>query len=331
MTTSSSQIITLTLTLDDSVKAERLDKCISARDDTLTRTRVQQLIVQGNVQVNEKIITSTSASVANGDKIIITIPPAAPATMQPADIPLEVVYEDDDFLVINKPAGMTVHPGAGNHQDTMANALLHHCKGKLSGIGGVERPGIVHRLDKDTSGLIASAKHDQAHQHLSAQLSSRTLKRTYLALCWGVPNPAHGHIDAPIGRSHRHRKKMAVVGNGRQAITHYQIKRIFGNHTASLVECRLETGRTHQIRVHMTHIGHPLIGDASYGNQRKWSASLPADIQEQIALFARQALHAWKLGIDKPSDNSHISLECGLPQDFENVICALEQLDTCKK
>ncbi len=306
---------------------ERLDKAMALLVPDISRTRARQLIEGGCVSLQGKTIEDATYRVKPDQVFAIHFPNATPSEMQPADIALNVVYEDDDMLIINKPAGLTVHPGAGNHQDTLANALLTHCGDSLSGIGGVERPGIVHRIDKDTSGLLVVAKHDVAHRHLAEQLATRTLKRSYLAVCWGVPNVREGMIEANIGRSTRDRKKMAVVKEGgKTATTHYKVVQRFGD-LACLVACELETGRTHQIRVHMTHLGHPLIGDASYGSShakflRKCDGATHDFIKED---FNRQALHAAKLRLIHPVSGEEMSFEAPLPDELEQLLGLLSE------
>jgi 23S rRNA pseudouridine1911/1915/1917 synthase len=250
--------------------------------------------------------------------------------MQPQAIALDIVYEDNDLLVINKPAGLTVHPGAGNPDMTLANALLAHCGDSLSGIGGVARPGIVHRIDKDTTGLLVAAKNDAAHLALSAQLADRSLSRTYLALVWGEPSPGKGTITGNIDRSFSNRQKMAVVNKGgRPAVTHYEVVSSLQSPVVSLVQCKLETGRTHQIRVHFAHIGHPLVGDPLYGApaasklNSKAGKTLPDAAKKALLSFERQALHAKKIGFIHPTTGKAMQFECELPEDMKRLIAAL--------
>ncbi|MCK6417373.1 MAG: RluA family pseudouridine synthase [Alphaproteobacteria bacterium] len=276
----------------------RLDKFLVLNCPDFSRARLQNLIERGEVLVDEKAIVTASFKLRAGVHVCINIPPPEPSHLQAQEIELNIVYEDDHLLVINKPAGMVVHPGAGNRAGTLVNALMHHCGSQLSGIGGVQRPGIVHRLDKETSGLMLVAKTDQAHQHLAGQLADRTLERVYQAFILGVPRPPIGLIDAPIARHPTQRLKMTVARrDGRAARTRYRVL------TARLglfskVECRLETGRTHQIRVHMAHLGHPLIGDPLYGAQPTAlraavkKAQLNAEQENAVLTFPRQALHA---------------------------------------
>lgn len=300
----------------------RLDKFIALAAPELSRSMVKKLVEGGNVSRDGKIIEDCTYSVKEGEIYTVTIPAPVPTDMLAADIPLKIIYEDEQFLVIDKQAGLTVHPGAGNQQNTMANALIAHCGASLSGIGGVTRPGIVHRLDKDTSGLIMAAKTDLAHQSLSAQIASRELKRTYLAVCWGVPRPHEGRVEASIGRSSKNRKKMAVVtSGGKKAATNYSVIETLCGGAASLVECRLETGRTHQIRVHMTHIGHPLVGDQTYCGRRAGRLKkLPEDVQEKLSGFKRQALHSYKVILHHPATGKEMEFTSELPEDMAQLV-----------
>jgi 23S rRNA pseudouridine1911/1915/1917 synthase len=315
------------ITADTKDKKQRMDKCLARHIPTLSRSFIQKLIEQGYALLNdEMVVTQPSRRVMPDDTITLTVPPPESTEMLPANIPLSIIYEDNAFLVIDKPAGMTVHPGAGNYQDTMANALLHHCGDSLSGIGGVQRPGIVHRLDKDTSGLILAAKCDAAHHSLSEQIASRSAKRTYLAFCWGTPKQQEGAINANIGRHPQHRQKMSVVSSGgKTATTHYRVIQNFGT-LASLIECRLETGRTHQIRVHMTHIGYPLIGDPSYGRTPA-ASNLPDKLKSFLTDFDRQALHSWKLKLAHPITNDAVAYESPLPDDLKSLQEILEGVE----
>jgi 23S rRNA pseudouridine1911/1915/1917 synthase len=312
----------------DLPQRERLDKYISSRLPDLSRSRVKALIDSGQVRKNGQTVSDCSYIVKPGDQLAVHVPEAVPSDMQPTEIPLEIAYEDDDMLVVDKPAGLTVHPGAGNHQDTMANALLAYCGNNLSGIGGVQRPGIVHRLDKETSGLLVVAKNDAAHHSLSEQIAKRSLKRTYLALVWGAPFPRTGTIEASIGRSPKNRKKMAIVRNGgKTAITHYKVKEIFGDGLLSLVECRLQTGRTHQIRVHLTHLGHGLVGDKSYGKPHKAAlSSLPAELKEKLKEFPRQCLHSCQIEFTHPVSRKVMTFYSKLPNDISDLVDDLKHL-----
>lgn len=301
----------------------RLDKALA--DATgLSRARVQGLLEDGRVEVAGKPATSASAKLAAGTAFRITVPPATAAEAAPEDIPLTVTYEDEHLIVIDKPAGMVVHPAAGNYTGTLVNALLHHCRGQLSGIGGVARPGIVHRIDKDTSGLLVVAKSDAAHEGLAAQFAAHTVHRRYLAVCAGHPSPSTGTIDARVGRSDSDRKKMTVLPNnssrGKTAITHYTVLERFDH--AALIECRLETGRTHQVRVHFASIGHALVGDPAYARIPK--ALRP--VVEELG-FARQALHAAELGFEHPVNGELIHFRSDLPGDMQELIDQLRRSD----
>jgi len=306
----------------------RLDQFLAESLGGLSRTRLKALIEAGRVSCAGETITEPSYRVKLGQTFAIIVPDAEPAAPQPQAIGLNVVYEDRDLIVIDKPAGLVVHPAPGNPSGTLVNALLAHCGESLSGIGGVKRPGIVHRLDKETSGLIIAAKNDRAHESLSAQFAARTIQRAYLALVWGIPRPAQGDIEGNIGRSLRDRKKMAVRRDGgKPALTHYEVVRRFGN-VASLVECRLATGRTHQIRVHLAHIGHPVIGDAHYGGgvtaaRRREAGQLVSDY---VSRLNRQALHAWTLGFEHPLTGEIHKFETKLPQELNELVEILESV-----
>ena len=306
---------------------ERLDKVLAAAFADLSRSRLRALLEQGHVGTDGRTITDPSHRVKPGQRYQVTVPPPEPATPEAQALPLAVVYEDEDVLVIDKPAGMVVHPAPGNPDLTLVNALLAHCEGSLSGIGGVCRPGIVHRLDKDTSGLLVVAKSDRAHAGLSGQFESRTIRRTYAALVWGLPKPAQGTVSGAIGRSRADRKKMAVVTTGgKAAVTHYRLLRAFGL-AAALVECRLETGRTHQIRVHLASIGHPVIGDPVYGGGLTPARAkrLPEALKPLFAAFRRQALHARRLEFLHPADGRPLAFEAELPEDMGHLIQALAE------
>ena len=289
-------------------KPDRLDRWLSNQLSDLSRSRIQKLIEQGCVEINAETCTDKNAKVKPGDRIHLTIPAAQPTNLQPEDIPLDILYEDDHLLILNKPAGLVVHPAAGHQDGTLVNALLAHCP--LAEIGGEQRPGIVHRLDKDTTGAIAIAKTDQAYQHLQAQLKAKTARREYLGVVYGVPKTESGTINQPIGRHPVDRKKMAVVPEekgGRPAITHWHIKERLGNYT--LIHFQLETGRTHQIRVHSAYIGHPIVGDPLYSSGRDIGVNLPG-----------QALHAWKLTLQHPISQEWISVTAPLPKAFTTLL-----------
>lgn len=320
----------------------RLDKALALLAGDISRARLQQVIKEGGVSLNGVIATDGSRKVAEGDELALIMPEAKPPAPAGQDIPLTVVYEDDHLIVIDKPAGLVVHPAGGHEDGTLVNALIAHCGASLSGIGGVRRPGIVHRLDKDTSGLLVVAKTDKAHQGLAKQFADhgRTgpLQRAYLAITWGAPRRPHGTIEAAIERSNRNREKMTVVaeGRGREAITHFTLLERYppllkgGEETealASLIECRLETGRTHQIRVHMSHLGHPLLGDQLYGSGFATKASrLPEAARDALTALGRQALHAAMLGFAHPATGEELFFESEPPADFANLQEALASL-----
>lgn len=319
----------LMLTVPAEKAGDRLDRFLAEQADGLSRTRLQALIREGAVFVGEEAAASPSQKVAAGGIITVNVPPPVDYAPAPENISLNIVYEDADMLVIDKQAGLVVHPGAGNHSGTLVNALLYHCGNTLSGIGGVLRPGIVHRLDKDTSGLMVAAKSDRAHRGLARQLEDRTLSRRYRAVVWKTPPLRAGTVDQPIGRHPGHRQKMtALRQGGRHAVTHYAVESFFGadKKTAALVTCTLETGRTHQVRVHMAHIGHPLIGDPLYGLQSNAARSLlkkggyDETSASRIMAFPRQALHAWQIGFIHPVSGEAMAFESSLPDDLDRLI-----------
>jgi 23S rRNA pseudouridine1911/1915/1917 synthase len=303
---------------------QRLDRVLAVYS-ALSRSRLKALILDGKVSIGARTIRDPSYRVNANESIAVRVPPPVAAEPAPENIPLKIVHEDDDIIVIDKPAGLVVHPAAGHGSGTLVNALIAHCGDKLSGIGGVKRPGIVHRLDKDTTGLMVVAKTDRAHQALAAQFADhgRTgpLKRGYLALVWGAPDRPKGTIDAPIARHPRSREKMAVRAKGRAAITHWQLLERYGKKNAapvaSLLACRLETGRTHQVRVHLAHAGHPLLGDALYGRGFKTKgAQLSPPAQETLGTLGRQALHAYLLVIEHPTTHETLEFRSELPGDM---------------
>ncbi len=322
-----------TIDVLESDQGERLDRWLAAQDTGLSRTRLKQLITEGAVLADGKPCDDPSFKIRAGLRLTVMVPPPLDDTPVPENIPLAIVYEDSDLLVINKPAGLVVHPAPGHSRGTLVNALLFHCGESLSGIGGVRRPGIVHRLDKDTSGLMIVAKNDKAHQGLSAQLADRTLSRHYRAFVWGKPNLRRSTVDIPIGRHHVNRQKMAVnQKNGRTAITHYEILEMFGDGVAALAECRLETGRTHQIRVHMAHIQHPLVGDPVYGIQPTAAAALlkkgryEPEAAAAIRAFPRQALHAGRIAFIHPGTGAEMAFERPLPPDMERLLSLFKSI-----
>ena len=303
----------------------RLDKVLAVAWPDQSRSRIKALIEDGHLRVNGDVARKMSTKVKQDDVFELVIPPAEPAEPVAENIKLDVLYEDDDLLVINKPAGMVVHPAAGNESGTLVNALLAHCGDSLSGIGGVKRPGIVHRLDKDTSGAMVVAKNDTAHRALSTLFSEdkENIDRAYLAVVWGVPRPLAGDIEGNIGRSPRNRKKMTVLRTGgKYALTHYKTLQSRDDSLASLVECRLATGRTHQIRVHMTHIGHSLVCDPVYGRNKN-SQKCNLETQELLNAFNKQALHARTLGFIHPRTREYISTTAPLPDDLNALIESL--------
>jgi len=317
--------------IDETQIGVRLDKAISDQCEDLSRARVQSLMANDHIRVNTVICNQASRKLKGGEKITVHIPAPIAADPKPQDIPLDITFEDEHLLVINKPAGLVVHPGAGNQDGTLVNALLHYCGAELSGIGGVMRPGIVHRLDKETSGLMAVAKTDKAHQGLSDQLQDRSLSRTYLTLVTSTPIPPLGAIDKPIGRHTHNRLKMSIqLKTGRPSKTHYKTLKIYGN-ALSLVQCKLESGRTHQIRVHMEAIKHYVIGDPLYGAQPTLIKSLMKksdyedDEIEHVINFPRQALHAHEIGFIHPVTNEKMSFTAQPPQDIQRLIQTIEK------
>jgi 23S rRNA pseudouridine1911/1915/1917 synthase len=319
----SGQKVVVTVAGDEG--SARLDRVLAARIAELSRSRLKALILAGQVRIKDAPIRDPAYHVAAGDTITIDVPEAAPAEPAGEDIALDIVYEDDDLIVIDKPKGLVVHPAAGHETGTLVNALIAHCGASLSGIGGVRRPGIVHRLDKDTTGLMVAAKNDRAHKSLTEQFADHgrtgTMRRGYLAFVWGVPNRQRGTVDAPIDRHPHAREKMAVREGGREAVTHWEIQETFsgrdGRPVAALLTCQLETGRTHQIRVHLAHIGHPLMGDAVYGPHFKTKAShLSHTGQTALAALGRQALHAYLLALEHPKTGVILEWISNLPDDL---------------
>ena len=290
----------------------RLDRALATLLPTLSRERLKALISAGAVTLGGRIVRDPATKLGGACEAQVAVPDPRPAGNLAQDIPLTVVHEDDHLIVIDKPAGLVVHPACGNLDGTLVNALLHHCRGTLSGIGGVERPGIVHRIDKDTSGLMVAAKTDRAHAGLAQQFARHSIDRRYLAIVSGRPQPASGRVEGNVGRSSTDRKKMTVVGpgKGKHAITHYATLSPLDD--AALVECRLETGRTHQVRVHMASIGHPLLGDAFYGRATRAHRDLLAALS-----FRRQALHAARLGFDHPVTSLPMAFESSMPADMQ--------------
>ncbi|MBD2088522.1 RluA family pseudouridine synthase [Microcoleus sp. FACHB-1515] len=302
------------ITLQVTGASDRLDRYLADQLPDWSRSRLQRLVEQGQVMLNGEVCTSKKATVQTGDSIHLTIPAAEPLDLLPESIPLDILYEDDELIILNKPAGLVVHPAPGHESGTLVHALLAHCP-NLKGIGGVQRPGIVHRLDKDTSGAIAIAKTDHAHQHLQAQLKAKTAGREYWAIVYGSPQANSGTIDLPIGRHPVDRKKMAIVPiekGGRRAVTHWEVLERLGNY--SLNKFVLETGRTHQIRVHSAQMGHPIVGDPVYGSGRSIGVNLTG-----------QALHAYKLRLQHPSRGEWVEAIAPLPQEFLKLLRVLRQ------
>lgn len=331
----------LTLTVAADATQDRIDRWLSEsclklsqQDENpekspysgLSRSRIKALIRDGMVTANDTVIRNPSASIQAGMTYVITIPAVTSPIPQGEDIPLDILFEDNHLIIINKPAGMVVHPAPGSMQGTLVNALIAHCGDSLTGIGGEQRPGIVHRLDKDTSGVMVAAKTAIAHQNLSSMFAAHDLTRRYTGLVWGIIKTREMTIDASIGRNTRDRKKMAIHANGRHAVTHMRVKRILPP-LASVVECELETGRTHQIRVHMAHIGHGIIGDPNYGRAMRAGQMPDHALRETLAYlraFPRQALHASHLGFDHPVTGAAMAFDTDLPADMADVIKGLE-------
>jgi 23S rRNA pseudouridine1911/1915/1917 synthase len=315
----------MAVTVSGSEGSVRLDRVLALHLAELSRSRLKALILAGSVSIGPTPIRDPAYHVVAGDTITINVPEAAPAEPAGEDIALDIVFEDDDIIVIDKPKGLVVHPAAGHETGTLVNALIAHCGASLSGIGGVRRPGIVHRLDKDTTGLMVVAKNDRAHQSLSEQFADhgRTgeMRRGYMAFVWGVPNRQRGTVEAPIDRHPHAREKMAVREGGREAVTHWEVQETFagrdGKPIATLLACQLETGRTHQIRVHLAHIGHPLMGDGVYGPHFKTKAShLGPRAQAALAALDRQALHAYLLALEHPKTGAILEWISDLPEDL---------------
>jgi 23S rRNA pseudouridine1911/1915/1917 synthase len=315
----------VTVAIDAAAHGQRLDRALQQRLPELSRSRLKQLILSGQVSDDgpgrANVIRDPARKVKSGQTFVVILPEPEDATPLAQAIPLYIRFEDAHLIVIDKPAGLVVHPAPGNPDGTLVNALLAHCGDSLAGIGGVRRPGIVHRLDKDTSGLIVVAKTEAAHRALSRDFAARRIARAYAAIVWGVPVPPAGEIAGNIGRSMSNRKKMAVVADsrGKPAVTRYRVERAFAD-AAALIECRLMTGRTHQIRVHLAHRGHPLIGDPVYGGRagRALSHSVPD--------FSRQALHARHLGFSHPASGEYLAFDSDLPSDMAGLLITLERL-----
>ncbi len=319
------------ITVDTEQAGFRLDKLLASALPDLSRSRLQALIKEGQVALvgTPGTIKSPSRSVKPGEVFSVNIPMPEEAIPAAQDIPLDVIFEDEHLIVINKPAGMVVHPAPGSPDGTLVNALLHHCAGSLSGIGGVKRPGIVHRIDKETSGLLIMAKHDKAHNGLAEQFADHSIERLYSAVCKGHPVPPSGRIEGNIARHPVDRKRMAVTkSGGKWAATHYRTIKHYqqaGTPLASLIECQLETGRTHQVRVHMAHIGHPLVGDPVYARAGRISGKIKGRARDALAAFKRQALHARVLGFLHPITGERFKFESELPYDMKEMLEALDR------
>ncbi len=335
---------TIELIVSEEDSGTRLDKWLSDQLFDYSRSRIKALIDDGCVMKDGTVTTSASAKIKTDECYSFTLPPLEEALPEAENIPLEILFEDEHLIIINKPAGMVTHPSAGNYSGTLVNALLFHCAGSLSGIGGVARPGIVHRLDKETSGVMVAAKHDKAHKGLTEAFAVHDIKRIYQAVVHSSPRPGVGSIETGYARSSSDRKKMAVVdyythANAKEAITHYRVRENFGqgrakmpgDSLASLIECQLETGRTHQIRVHMAHLGHPLLGDQVYGRGPGLSGLRPGDPEADAAIevtraFRRQALHAKQLGFSHPITGEDLMFETAPPADLQNLLEHLRAL-----
>ena len=308
----------------------RIDVFVSKKEDSLSRTRVKNLILKKKLKLNNQIITNSSKKIITGDKISLEIPRAKLATLKPYDFKLNIIYEDKDILIIDKPAGIVMHPGAGNFDNTVVNALMNYCGKNLSNIGDELRPGIVHRIDKDTSGLIVVAKNNIAHENLSKQFNKHTITRVYQLLIWGKLRPQNGTIKTLITRSKKNRQLMEVgITKGKNAITNYKTLEVFENNkmpTLSLVECKLETGRTHQIRVHMSHKGNNILGDKKYKKKYKKFKNIDPNLENLIINLDRQFLHAKILGFLHPTSGKEVNFSSFLPQELENILKRLKKL-----
>jgi 23S rRNA pseudouridine1911/1915/1917 synthase len=302
----------------------RVDVLINKREKLISRTRVKNLILKEKLKLNDKIIKNPSKKVNTGDKLYLKIPNPKEASLKPYKYKLEIIHEDEDLLIINKPAGIIMHPGAGNYDKTIVNALIHYNKDSLSTIGDELRPGIVHRIDKNTSGLIVIAKNNEAHENLSKQFSNHSITRVYQLLIWGKLRPSTGKIDTFISRSSKNRQLMEVSkSKGKQAVTNYKTIEVFENDktpTLSLVECKLETGRTHQIRVHMTHLGNSIVGDDKYKKKYKKLKNVDLELENSISKLDRQFLHAKTLGFVHPKTNKEMIFSSILPQELNNLL-----------
>jgi len=318
------KIFNVRLTLDS--QESRIDKFLQSKFKKISRSQIQNLIRNSHVKLNNNIVINNSKKIKENDLIEVSFPLPKETHIKPSKMSLNILYEDADLIIINKSPGVVVHPGAGNYDKTIVNGLLFHCKNKLSSVGGELRPGIVHRIDKDTSGAIVVAKNNFAHNNLSKQFSNHTIKRTYETIVWGALKPSSGKINENISRSIKNRQLMAVTkdkSKGKSAVTNYRTLKVFKNLNLpkiSFVECKLETGRTHQIRVHMNFKGNPILGDKSYGNSRKKFKNINLKIEKEINNFKRQALHAKNLGFIHPVTGEEMYFEAKRPKDFDTLI-----------
>jgi 23S rRNA pseudouridine1911/1915/1917 synthase len=322
------------IAVDETLAGGRLDAVLARAHQSLSRNRIKDLILSGAVTVDGEVVGKPNYSLKAGETIVLLAPPPEDPEPQGEDIPLDILFEDEHLIVINKPVGMVVHPAPGSPSGTLVNALIFHCGQSLKGIGGVKRPGIVHRLDKDTSGVMVAAKTEQAHKHLSDQFADhgRTgpLHRAYIAYAWGATQSGMGTVDAPLGRDPGNRLKQAVLRGGREAITHYAVEARFGAEGWDItrIQCQLETGRTHQIRVHMAHIGHPLVADQLYAPGFATKVNkLPEELAGIVRTLGRQALHAAELGFEHPATGEEMTFEADLPDDLRALDDALAEYD----
>ena len=316
--------------VDDVFDQKRIDQVVSSQFENLSRSKVNKIIKANLLKINDEIISDPSKKVSLGDKVSFQIIEEAPLNLKPKQMDLNIIYEDNDIIIVDKPVGMVVHPGAGNYEDTMVNGLLYHCKNKLSEINGSDRPGIIHRIDKDTSGLLVVAKNDQSHAFIAKQFEEHSIQRSYLAFIHGILRPLHGRIETLIGRNKTNRQKMSAdVFKGKEAITNFETLEVFkGNKIPdiSLVKCVLETGRTHQIRVHMSHKGNPIIGDQTYGRKIKKIRGVDQEFEKIFNSLKRQALHAHTLGFIHPKSKEEVFYTSELPQDLLELKNRLETL-----
>ena len=317
--------------VEESENNLRVDIIINKREEFISRTRIKNLILKNKLKLNDKIIKSPSKKVVTGDKLSLNIPEPEEASLKPYEFKLDIIYEDEDLLVINKPAGIIMHPGAGNYDKTIVNALMNYDKDSLSNIGDELRPGIVHRIDKNTSGLVVVAKNNETHESLSQQFSDHSITRVYQLLIWGKLRPSSGKIDTFITRSSKNRQLMEVSqSKGKRAITNYKTLKIFENNktpTLSLIECKLETGRTHQIRVHMTYMGNSIVGDEKYKKKYKKLKNIDDELENLISKLKRQFLHAKTLGFIHPKTNEEMIFSSNLPKELNNLLKMLKNTD----